>query len=130
MKNVQVLLVDDEPDFLEIMGNVINGWGYGLLKASGGRKAIELIKSARPDVVVLDYMMPDMDGVATLKEIRGFDAKIPVIMFTAYPDIKVLKGTEKFHISAFIPKLSTYSDVALSLKAAIDMVIKNAKKQE
>jgi len=127
MKNIKILLVDDEPDLLEVMGSVIRGWGYDLITAVSGKEAIEMIKAKRPDIIVLDYLMPGMDGIATLKEIRKFDKKIPVIMFTAYPD-KIIKGTEKLGISALIPKLSTYSDVSASLKSTIDMIIKSIPK--
>ena len=130
MKNLQILLVDDEPDFLQIMGSLITGWGYDLVTASDGMEALDVIKENKPDIVVLDYMMPKMDGVATLKEIRKADEKLPVIMFTAYPDVKIIKGTEKLGISAFIPKLSIYSNATSSLKTAIEMLARNICKKE
>ena len=129
MEKIEIMLIDDEPDLLEIMGAVIRGWGYDLTTASGGKEAIEIFKVKKPDIIVLDYLMPEMDGIATLKEIRKLDKKIPVIMFTAYPD-KIIKGTENLGISALIPKLSTYSDVSASLKSTIDMIIKNIAKKE
>ena len=129
MKKIEIMLIDDEPDLLEIMGSVIRGWGYDLAIAGGGKEAVEMFKAKRPDIIVLDYLMPEMDGIATLKEIRKLDKKIPVIMFTAYPD-KIIKGTENLGISALIPKLSTYSDVSASLKSTIDMIIKNISKKE
>lgn len=129
MDKIEIMLIDDEPDLLEIMGSVIRGWGYDLTIASGGREAIEIFKAKKPDIIVLDYLMPEMDGIATLKEIRRLDKNIPVVMFTAYPD-KIVKGTEKLSISALIPKLSTYSDVSASLKSAIDMIVKKISKKE
>ena len=128
MKNIEIMLIDDEPDLLEIMGSVIRGWGYDLTAVVSGKEAIEIFKAKRPDILVLDYLMPEMDGIATLKEIRKLDKKIPVIMFTAYPD-KIIKGTEGLGISALIPKLSTYSDVSASLKSTIDMIVKNISKR-
>lgn len=130
MKKIEIMLVDDEPDFIEVMGAVIKGWGYDLTTATGGREAIKILKDKRPDIIVLDYLMPKMDGVDTLKEIRKIDKDIPVIMFTAYPDTKVMKGTERLGVSAVIPKLSTYSDVQSSLKATLDMVTKNIPDKE
>ena len=127
MKKIEIMLVDDEPDLLEVMGAVIKGWGYDLTTAVGGKEAIEMFKLRRPDIIVLDYLMPEKDGIATLTEIRRLDKKVPVIMFTAYPD-KIIKGTEDLGISALIPKLSTYSDVSSSLKSTIDLIIKNISK--
>ena len=130
MERINILLVDDEPDFRETMGAIIEGWGYDLIEASNGKEAVDAIMGKNPDIVVLDYMMPGMNGVLTLKKIREINGKIPVIMFTAHPDIKVIKGTEKLGISAFIPKLSTFSDVSASLKATIEMIRKRMVKKE
>ncbi|MDD5428710.1 MAG: response regulator [Candidatus Omnitrophica bacterium] len=130
MENIKIMLVDDEPDFLEIMGAVIRGWNYNVITASDGREALEMLKSAKPDIIVLDYLMPGMDGIEVLKEMRKTDKGVPVIMFTAHPNMKVIKGTERLSISAFIPKLSTYSDVSASLKSTIEMIVKSLHKKE
>ena len=124
MPKLKILIVDDEPDFLELMALRISNWGCTVLKASGGRAAITIVKEEKPDIMVLDYMMPEMDGVATLKEIRKFDKKLPVIMFTAYPNTKTMEDTDKLGIHAFIPKLSAYSEVVPALKSAIEMIEK------
>ena len=89
-----------------------------------------MIKESKPAIVILDYMMPEMDGIATLKKIREIDRTLPVIMFTAYPNINAMKGTDRLGVNAFIPKLSTYSDVSASLKSTLEMVLKkkNVKK--
>lgn len=125
MAKMKILLVDDEPDFLEVMGTRIEGWGHDLSKAASGKEAVALVKSRKPSLVILDYMMPDMDGIATLKEIRKVDKAVRVIMFTAYPNEKAMDDTERLGISAFIPKMSVYSDAQASLKAAIEMIGKN-----
>jgi len=124
MDRLKILLVDDEPDFLETMGAIIEGWGHDVIGVSSGKEAIDAVNSKNSDIVILDYMMPEMDGVTTLKEIRKINKAIPVIMFTAHPDIKVIKGAEKSGVSAFIPKLSTFSDVQSSLKTVIEMLEK------
>ncbi|MFH0772276.1 MAG: response regulator [Candidatus Omnitrophota bacterium] len=129
MDRLKILLVDDEMDFLETMGAIIEGWGYGLITAANGKEAIDAVMAKKADIVVLDYMMPEMDGIAVLKEIRKIDKELSVIMFTAHPDIKAIKGTEKLGVSAFIPKLSVYSDTKSALKAALYMVEKRLKKE-
>jgi len=128
MEKKKILLVDDEADFLEIMGTRIEEWGHTLFKASDGKQAVESLKSNNPDIIILDYMMPQMDGIATLKQIRKINKDIPVIMFTAYPE-KPTESIADLDISAFIPKLSTYSDVQTSLKTAIDMIEKKEFKK-
>ncbi|MDP2923291.1 MAG: response regulator [Candidatus Omnitrophota bacterium] len=122
---MKILLVDDEKDFLEIMGTRIRGWGCDLIKASDGKKALKALKTEAPDIVILDYMMPDMSGVEVLKEIRKINKTIPVIMFTAYPNMKTMEDTERLGISAFVPKLSAYTDTVNSLKVAVGIASKN-----
>ena len=124
MAKIKILLVDDEPDFLELIGRRVEEWGYDLIKATTGKEAVNAVKDKLSDIVILDYAMPDMDGIATLQKIREIDDKIAVIMFTAYPNTDALKWSEKLNVSAFIPKLSAYSDATSSLKAVIEMAVK------
>jgi DNA-binding NtrC family response regulator len=69
--------------------------------------------------VILDYLLPDMDGVSVLNQLRKTNKTLPVIMFTAHPNMKAMEATQKLGISAFIPKLSAYSDTQSSLKTAL-----------
>jgi len=129
MANKKILLVDDEKDFLELMNLRLTQAGYDIIKAYNGQEAVDAVLSKGPDIIILDYMMPDMDGVTTLREIRTLNKKVPVIMFTAYPETQAMKDTEKLGISAFIPKLSTYADTFSLLKSAIDLIEKNLHKK-
>jgi CheY-like chemotaxis protein len=121
MAKFTILLADDEPDFCEIMTVRIKSWGYDVLSALNGTAAVALVKEKNPDIIILDYMMPDMDGVSALREIRKFNDKVPVIMFTAYPDERSIKGAETLGVLAYIPKISLYSDAQTALKSAIHM---------
>lgn len=130
MPKIKILLVDDEPDFVKLMSMRISGWGYGLVTASNGKEAVDSFLTERPDIVILDYLLPDMDGVSVLKTIRKRDRGIPVIMFTAYPDVKVMKEAERLGVCAFIPKVSAYSETIASLKSAVEMTERMIKKGE
>lgn len=127
MAKTRVLLVDDEKDFLDVGIERINSWGYKVSAVCSGPEAIDIVKNKGADIIVLDYIMPDMDGVFALKQIREIDPKIPVIMFTAFPDERSIEGTEKLGVSVFIPKLSAYSDPWSALRTALDIVEKNLK---
>jgi len=126
----RILLVDDEADFRELMDTRISGWGYDFIAAANGKEAVDILTHNPPDIIILDYVMPEMDGVATLEEIRKIDKEVPVIMFTAHPDIKAMKGTKKLGVSAFIPKLSVYAEAQSALKTALDLVEKKLDKKE
>lgn len=129
---MKILLVDDEQDFLEIMEERIKSWGHQAICAASGMEVIDKIKDGNldADVVVLDYKMPGMDGVATLIKMRKLGCKAPVIMFTAYPDKRSIEHSEELDVAAFIPKLSMFSDVQTALKTAIDMINKKENKKE
>ena len=119
---LKLLLVDDEMDFLKVMEARIRSWGYEVIKAVNGSEAIKIVDKVAPDAVVLDYMLPDMDGVAVLKRIRKKNKQLPVIMLTAYPDEHSIKDSKSLGISAFIPKLSMYTDIQLSLRGVLKMI--------
>jgi len=120
----KILIVDDETDFLSIISQRVESWGYETILASNGDEAMDVFMSKAPDVVILDYIMPDINGVELLNKIRSVDAKIPVIMFTAKPDPEAIQNTTKMNVVAFIPKLSPYVDTQANLKAALNIAFK------
>ncbi len=67
---IKILLVDDEPDIVEFLSYNLKKEGYEVLTASNGKDAIEIAKKELPQLIVLDVMMPDMDGIETCREIR------------------------------------------------------------
>ena len=72
-KDICILLVDDEPDILEIVGYNLSTEGYNVITAENGFKAVKLARKKRPHLIILDVMMPEMDGVEACEQIR----KIP-----------------------------------------------------
>jgi two-component system alkaline phosphatase synthesis response regulator PhoP len=70
MSKQKILLVDDEPDILEIIGFNLEREGYEVFTAPNGRKALEIARKQKPDLVLLDVMMPEMDGMDTCRELR------------------------------------------------------------
>ncbi|MFQ5904534.1 MAG: response regulator [Candidatus Binatia bacterium] len=79
----KVLVVDDEPDFCEAIGDFLGAKGYRVLEAHDGDRALEIYRQERPDVVLLDVRMPGKDGIETLQELRALDPGLRVIMITA-----------------------------------------------
>jgi DNA-binding NtrC family response regulator len=124
MAKLRILLIDDEVDFLVLMQTRISSWGYEFIQAKDGRSGLAQFKQERPDVVVLDYKMPDMHGLDVLKEIRQLDKAVPVVMFTAYPEIKLIQEAEALQVCAFVPKISVYQDANSSLRSVLAMIEK------
>ncbi len=80
-----VLLVDDEERILNFLKTKLKTLGYEIFLAGNGVEALEQLREHQPDMVILDVIMPKMDGFQTLKEIRSFSA-VPVIMLSARGD--------------------------------------------
>jgi len=81
-KDIKILLVDDEPDILEIVGYNLNHEGYQIFTASNGVEAIKKSKEVLPHLILLDVMMPEMDGIEACEKIREIDTlKDTIIAF-------------------------------------------------
>lgn len=79
-KDIKILLVDDEPDILEIVGYNLNNEGYQVITASNGQEAIKIAKKKNPHLILLDIMMPEMDGIEACEKIRKIDTLENVII--------------------------------------------------
>ena len=69
-KEIKILLVDDEPDILEIVGYNLSSEGYQIITAENGVEAVKKAKKERPNLIILDVMMPEMDGIEACEQIR------------------------------------------------------------
>jgi DNA-binding response OmpR family regulator len=81
----RILVVDDEPDLRDAVRVYLEMHGYSVLQAADGQEAVEKVRTTLPDLVVLDVMMPVMDGIAALQEMRSLST-VPVIMLTVKGD--------------------------------------------
>ena len=79
-KDIKILLVDDEPDILEIVGYNLSSEGYQLFTASNGVEAISKAKKVKPHLIILDVMMPEMDGIEACENIRKEESLSDVII--------------------------------------------------
>ncbi|MCB2188871.1 MAG: response regulator transcription factor [Deltaproteobacteria bacterium] len=81
----KILIIDDDPDLVEAVSMLLEAEGMEPVAAYGGVEGLEKAKTANPDLIVLDIMMPDKDGYAVAKELAADDGlnAIPVIMLTA-----------------------------------------------
>lgn len=81
---LSVLVVEDEKNLLDLYTSELEDIGFTVRPLTSGREAIESIKNERPDVVVLDIKLEDMEGLQVLEEIKSIDRTIPVILNSAY----------------------------------------------
>lgn len=82
MKQFRILVVDDEPRIVKFLRLRLRASGYEVLTASSGLQALEKVRAEEPDLLVIDVMMPGMDGFETLKQVRAMSS-VPVIILSA-----------------------------------------------
>ena len=85
MNELKILIVDDEERMRKLIKDFLKAKGYGILEAEDGEKALEIFEDKKNNValILLDVMMPKLDGWSVLRQIRQSDTKIPIIMLTA-----------------------------------------------
>ena len=84
---VQILVVDDDISHCTILQALLRGWGYQVGLAHNGLQALEQIHQQVFDLVLCDIRMAEMDGIATLKEIKAYNPAIPVLIMTAFSSV-------------------------------------------
>jgi DNA-binding response OmpR family regulator len=94
VRQFRILVVDDEERIVNFLRSKLKASGYEVLTASNGLEGLEQAQAQEPDLIVLDVLMPKMDGLEMLKELRGFSA-VPVIILTAKgADTDRIKGLQ------------------------------------
>lgn len=122
----KILVVDDDMDTLRLVGLLLERQGYQILAASNGFQAVDMAKSNQPDLILLDIMMPDIDGFEVTKQLRAdiSTTDIPIIMFTAKNQVDdKLMG---FEVGAddYLTKPTQPREIVAHIKAVLARTIK------
>jgi len=118
-----VLVVDDDPDIRELLFTALEDEGFEVVPAGNGQEALAIIKTFRPDVIVLDLMMPVMDGWQFAAELRARDdgdEDIPIVLLSAARDLKTHAKTlaaadiieKPFDLAELLPKIARVASAA------------------
>jgi DNA-binding response OmpR family regulator len=102
----RILIVDDDPHAVEILTRMLEREGYECTAAVGGPAALETVQSQAVDVILLDVMMPGMDGLQVCERLREDDTmrQIPVILVTAKDDIETRSKGMALGVSEYLTK--------------------------
>jgi DNA-binding response OmpR family regulator len=117
----KVLVVDDEQDFLKLMKVRLEANNYEVLTASDGKEALAKIKSEKPAMVLLDLVMPGLDGLKVLENIRRFDKKLPVFIITAFSSKERFKIATEFGASGILLKTSNLNEEVANMSAVLNL---------
>ena len=127
-KDIIILLIDDEPDILEIVGYNLSSEGYQVFKADNGKDGIKTAKSILPHLIIMDVMMPEMDGIETCEKIRNHSefADTIIVFLTA-------RGEDYSQVAGFEAGADDYITKPIKPKVLISKVkalLRRLKKSE
>jgi DNA-binding response OmpR family regulator len=114
---MKILVVDDEKNILKLYKAEFEGEGYNVVVANSGKEALDLVESENPDIVTLDILMPDIDGIQVLRQMKEKKPDMPVIMLTAYDyrdDFSVWVA------DAYVVKSSDLSNLKTTIKQILE----------
>lgn len=103
-KAMRLLLIEDQAPVADVMRDALSEDGHEVVIAPSGQEGLRELTRNYPDAVFLDVVLPDMDGVSVLREIRALDRQVPVIVITGFASIDQIEELERLGVSAVIPK--------------------------
>jgi two-component system alkaline phosphatase synthesis response regulator PhoP len=119
----KILVVDDEPDVVRLLEFRLQKDGFEVISATDGRMAVDVALAEKPDLLLLDVMMPVMDGVEALRQIRAHRgvSRIPVIMLTAKTDRITVDSARDQWVTDYITKPFDPEKLVLKVRKALKM---------
>lgn len=117
--NLRIAIADDEPDMREFFQKMLPQLGHVVVAAAKtGKELVELCRKQKPELVITDVKMPDMDGIEAANEIYK-DHAIPVILVSAYHDDELITRAESDHILAYLVKPIKTADLEPAIALAM-----------
>jgi DNA-binding response OmpR family regulator len=99
-----ILIIDDNRDFVEFVKYLLAHHGFTMLGAYSGREGLAIVQQQKVDLVILDVMMPQMDGLTVCRELRQLAPTLPVFFLTAKDDLATRAAAIKLGVSEFLAK--------------------------
>lgn len=114
-----ILAVDDDEKIRELLSTVLRRKGHRVLTADDGQKGIDVFRREQPHVTILDFEMPDMDGLAVLRQIRQIDPRAPVIMLTGAGTEAREKQARELGVTDFLAKGFSLHEIGAALNQVL-----------
>ncbi len=115
----KILIVDDAAVDRRLAGGFVLKAGWSDIYAENGRAALELIAKEKPDVVLTDLQMPQMDGLELVKELRRHYPGLPVILMTAFGSEEIAVNALRAGAASYVPKHNLKQDLAEALRLVL-----------
>lgn len=102
--NVKILIIDDDRDICEYMTTMLETTGYEVSTLSDPTQAVDAIRNDTFHLLIIDLMMPRMDGIELIQRIRKVDSDIAIVVFTGYPSVETAVDALKLNVSDYVKK--------------------------
>ncbi len=119
-KKAIIQIIDDEPIIHEVLGQLLISEGYEVEPSSSGEEGLEKFSSRPPDLILLDLLMPGMDGIEVLKRIRKIDPLAAIIIITAYASVESAIEAMKIGAFDYVQKPFKNDDLLLTIRRALE----------
>ena len=119
MSAPRILIVDDEPDMVDNCARILRRAGHRCLTATDPRRALTLLESERPDLVLTDLKMPEVDGLAVLRRAHELDPALPVIVITAFATIESAVAAVKEGAFDYLSKTFSLEELTIVVDRAL-----------
>ncbi|HEY6432610.1 MAG TPA: response regulator, partial [Acetobacteraceae bacterium] len=115
-----VLLVDDDPEVRQVTADMLHNLGCIVVEAAGGAEALRLIQGTAPDLLVLDYAMPDMNGLRLAHAMRDAGVSAPVLLATGYAELERSGDMTTAVLDAILRKPFTLRELAVVINRLLN----------
>ena len=116
----KIFVIDDDPDICSLLKRFLSRYGFEVLESHSGKKALNILETFVPDLVMADFRLEDMDGKALLVKIKEKYPKVPVIIITGYSDIKTAVEVMKLGAYDYVTKPLFPDEILVTIRKALD----------
>ena len=118
--SARILIVDDDAAHRNMLRTLIAAWGAGVDEAGDGAKAIALCRETPYDIILMDVLMPEMDGISALQAIKSYNPSIPILIMTAFSNVESAVEALKSGAYDYLSKPLDFDVLRLTLSRALD----------
>ena len=120
-KRFTILVVDDTKDFVDFLDLLLSHNGFNVRRAYSGQQCLEILSNVSVDLVVLDVMMPKMDGLEVCRELKRIAPSLPVILLTAKDDLATRAAAMTLGVSEFLAKPVNIEDFLTRVRTQVSI---------